>query len=76
VVDVTFQSLHNTYMDSKEHKMDRRIIRSRPNEETIQRVMKEMGWDHLTAYRHVEQREEIQRTLVVQYPLGKSQYLA
>jgi len=56
--------------------MDRRIIRSRPNEETIQRVMKEMGWDHLTAYRHVEQREEIQRTLVVQYPLGKSQYLA
>ena len=29
----------------------------RPNEQTVQRVMRETGMDYLQAYRHVQQRE-------------------
>jgi hypothetical protein len=42
---------------------DRREFRSRPDEQRIERVMREFGFDRLVAVRHVAQIDKLQEAI-------------
>ena len=43
-----------------------------PDEESVKQVQAETGMDYLQAYRHVQQREWLQKNIKDDFPLGKS----
>lgn len=51
------------------------LAQYRPTEQDVQRVMQETGMQQLQAYRHVQQRMQVQQQREP-YPLGKSQHFA